>query len=175
MLPQQPRRRVAPTVAAMAVLAAAGCGFHPLYAPGGSAQTGLRDVFVDVIPNRNGQLLRQALQQRLEGTGTDGSKQYELSVALSFPGAAIGVQTDNSSSRTRFLGTANWTLRKAGPFGDKIVSGSVRSLDGANVIDEQFFYSDLSSEAIQRRMGDALADQIVQALAIYFRAHPDKA
>jgi hypothetical protein len=43
------------------------------------------------------------------------------------------------------------------------------------VIDEQFFYSDLSSEAIQRRMGDALADQIVQALAIYFRAHPDKA
>jgi LPS-assembly lipoprotein len=166
---------VAKATAAVTVIVATGCGFHPLYAPGGSAPTGLRDIFVDVIPNRNGQLLRQALQQRLEGTGTEGSKQYELSVALSFPGTPIGVQADNSSSRTRYLGTANWILRKAGPSGDKIVSGSVRSLDGANVIDEQFLYSDLSSDAIQRRMGDALADQIVQALAIYFREHPDKA
>ena len=166
--------RKARNVWAAATLALGGCGFHPLYAPGGSTAVGLKDIFVDVIPNRNGQLLREALERRLEGTGSDGSKQYELTVGLIFAGSAIGIQGDNSSDRTRFLGTASWTLKQPGFFGKKIVSGTVRSLDGANVIDEQFFYSDLSTEAIERRMGDNLADQIVQALAVYFRAHPNQ-
>jgi LPS-assembly lipoprotein len=161
--------------AAIAVLACAGCGFHPLYAPGGSTQAGLREVFVDVIPNRNGQLLRQALQRRLEGSEGGGNEHFELSVSLSLSTDAVGIQGDNTSSRTRYLGTAHWTLHKPGAFGSKMAAGIVRSLDGANVIDEQFFYSDLSSEAIQRRMGENLADQIVQALAAYFRAHPGEA
>lgn len=157
------------------VMTMGGCGFHPLYAPGGKTVAGLRDIFVDVIPNRNGQLLREALERRLEGTGTDGSKQYELSVGLIFTGTAIGIQGDNSSDRTRFLGTAAFTLKEPGFFGKKIVSSTVRALDGVNVIDEQFFYSDLSTDAVERRMAENLADQIVQALAIYFRAHPDQA
>jgi LPS-assembly lipoprotein len=151
-----------------------GCGFHPLYAPGGGTAAGLGDVFVDVIPNRNGQLLREALERRLEGTGSDGSKQYELTVGLIFSGSAIGIQGDNSSDRTRFLGTATYTLKQPGLLGKKIMTHTVRSLDGTNVIDEQFFYSDLSAEAVQRRMAENLADQIVQELAIYFRAHPDQ-
>jgi LPS-assembly lipoprotein len=168
------RRRVL-SGAPLALLAAVGgCGFHPLYAPGGAAQTGLRDIFVDVIANRNGQELREALQRRVEGTGTDGSKQYELKVSLIFVGNPIGIQPDTSSDRTRFAGTANWTLLKAGQ-SVKVVSGSAHSLDGANVIDEQFFYSDLSSDAIQHRMAEALADQIVQQLAVYFHTHPNEA
>jgi LPS-assembly lipoprotein len=159
--------------AILLALAAGGCGFRPLYAPGGATNAALKDVYVDVIANRNGQLLRQALQQRMEGEGSEGSKHYELSVALSFTGEAVGIQGDTSSDRTRYIGTARWTLKQPGDLGTKIVSGSVRSVDGANVIDEQFFYSDLSSEAIQRRMGDNLADQIVERLAEYFRAHPE--
>jgi LPS-assembly lipoprotein len=153
----------------------AGCGFHPLYAPGGPALGGLRDVYVDIIPNRNGQLLRQALQERLEGTVADGSKRYELSVAYGYTGTSVGIQSDNSSDRTRFVGTATWTLRKAGAAGTKIVSGTAQSVDGVNVIDEQFFYSDLAGDAVQRRMGENLADQIVEALAVYFRTHPEQA
>jgi LPS-assembly lipoprotein len=158
--------------ALMTLMAVAGCGFHPLYAPGGPALGGLRDVYVDVIANRNGQLLRQALQARLEGSVADGPKQYELSVAYGYTGASVGIQSDNSSDRTRFVGTAAWTLRRAGAVGTKIISGTVQSVDGTNVIDEQFFYSDLANDAVQRRMGENLADQIVQALAVYFRTHP---
>jgi hypothetical protein len=40
------------------------------------------------------------------------------------------------------------------------------------VIDEQFFYSDLAQDAVYRRVADSLADQITQALSVYFRAHP---
>jgi LPS-assembly lipoprotein len=161
------------TALAVLVAGAAGaCGFHPLYAPGSGANAALPTVFVDVIANRNGQLLRQALQERLEGTDSEVSKRYELSINYQFASDALGIQSDNSSNRTRYIGTAFWTLKLPGVFGTKITSGMARSVDGANVIDAQFFYSDLSTDAIQRRMGDNLADQITQALAVYFRAHP---
>jgi hypothetical protein len=62
-------------------------------------------------------------------------------------------------------------LKKAGFLGATVASGSARALDGANDINSQFFYLDLSTEAINRRMGDALADQIVQQIAAYFRTH----
>jgi LPS-assembly lipoprotein len=162
-------RRLGLTAALAASLA--GCGFHPLYAPSGQTNAALGQVYVDIIANRNGQLLRQALQERLDGTGGE-VQHYELSVLLATYGEGLGVQPDNSNNRTRYIGTATWTLKTGGLLGKKIVSGTARSVDGANVIDAQFFYSDLASDAIDRRLSTALADQIVQSLAIYFRAHP---
>ncbi len=152
-----------------------GCGFHPLYAPGSAAVTGLPEVYVDIIPERNGQILRQALQARLDGAAGDTSKHYELSVSYAYQSESLGIQSDNSSTRTRFNGTAHWTLHKPGPFGAKITTGVAIAMDGINNLNAQFFYGDLASEAVSRRMGDTLADQIAQSLAAYFRAHPDLA
>lgn len=167
--------KLLPPVVGLLALALAGCGFHPLYGErGDKTDPALNAVYVDIIPNRNGQLLRQALQARLN-TDESLAKKYELSVAYAFTGEGIGVQSDNSSDRTRYVGTAYWTLRAAGPQGAKITSGSARQLDGANVLNAQFFYADLASDAINRRMSEALADQIVQSLAVYFRAHPQGA
>jgi LPS-assembly lipoprotein len=165
-------RRIA--IAASLLLYLSGCGFHPLYGQAGTPDPALQSVFVDVIANRNGQLLRQALQERLDGPDNV-AKKYQLSVFYAVANEAIGVQSDNSVDRNRIVGTANWTLKMPGPFGTKVISGLARQVDGANVIDAQFFYSDLASEAISKRIGDALADQIVQSLAVYFRTHPKAA
>jgi LPS-assembly lipoprotein len=151
-------------------MALSGCGFHPLYAPSGTTNADLGNVFVDVIPNRSGQLLRQALQERLDGTG-GGTKTYELNVVYIEHYEGIGILANNVGTRARISSTATWVLRKPGVFGDKVTSGSARSLDGTNAIAGQFFYGDLSSESIEKRMGDTIADQIVQELAAYFRTH----
>jgi len=164
------RTRVTLMGAALATLS--GCGFHPLYAPAAHIPTGLAEIYVDVVPNRNGQLFRQALQERLQGTEGNPQLHYELSVAYSVSTEGIGIEQDNASTRNRFIGTARWTLHKPGFSGEKIASGIARTVDGNDVIVAQFFYSDLNSEAVNRRIGEALADQVVQALAIYFRAHP---
>jgi LPS-assembly lipoprotein len=150
--------------------AIAGCGFHPLYAPGGATNAALGHVFVDVIPNRNGQLLRQALQLRLDG-GDSEEKQLVLSVSYVEHYEGIGIESDNVSTRTRISATATWALKKPGLFGATVASGSARALDGANTIAGQFFYSDLSTEAIDRRMGQTIAEQIVQGIATYFETH----
>jgi len=153
----------------------AACGFRPVYAPPSSQQGAtLGAVFVDIIPNRTGQLLRQALQQRLEGSDGDVPKRYELGVLYGLTGEGLGTQADNSTTRQRDVATAIWSLRTAGPAGTQITTGHARAVDGFNVIDEQFFYSDLAEDASQHRLAEALADQISQQIAVYFRAHPER-
>ena len=63
-----PRRRMLALAAAAAL---SGCGFQPVYMPtasgnAGVAQRELAAIQVALIPDRPGQLLRQALQDRLE-------------------------------------------------------------------------------------------------------------
>jgi LPS-assembly lipoprotein len=75
------------------------------------------------------------------------------------------------STRTRIIAQADWVLKKPGLVGERVTSGSARGLDGTNSIAGQFFYSDLQGEAIDKRMGETIAEQIVQELAAYFRTH----
>ena len=159
-------------VAVTLLLALSSCGFHPLYAPAGHLQAGLAEIFVDVIPGRNGQLFRQSLQERLQGAAENPQQHYVLDVSYSLSQQAIGIESDNASTRNRFVGFAHWTLRTPGLTGQQITAGSARTVDGNDVIVAQFFYSELNAESVNRRIGDALADQITQSLAIYFSKHP---
>ena len=151
-----------------------GCGFKPLYAPDGPNGTSassdeLGSIYVALIGERTGQLMRQALQRRLEGTGEGRAKRYELTASFGIAGEGIGIQRDNSSTRIRFVGTSNWTLRDLTPQRTVLTSGVARSLDGLNVLNQEFFAADLETETIQRRLAELLADQVVQQIAIYMR------
>lgn len=151
---------------------AAGCGFRPLYGEfgdaSGSAREQLGQVNVLLIPERNGQLLRQALQARLERDGAGGVRRYDLAVQYGIASEGIGIQRDNSTSRVRLVGTANWVLRSQDPQRSTIASGTVRSVDAYNVINQQFFAAELGSVAVQRRMAEAVADELVVQIASHF-------
>lgn len=151
-----------------------GCGFHPLYDRAGASAASLAAVYVNIIPNRPGQLLRQALQAKLEGPNGAIAKRFTLGVSYSENVQALGVQADNSTTRNRDVGTATWSLHPVNNLSVQVTGGTARSVDGYNIIDEQFFYSDLSQEATERRLADALAEQIVTGLAVYFDRHPDR-
>ena len=151
--------------------ATSGCGFHPVYGNAGNPGAGegrLAEVYVGLIPNRPGQLLRQALQQRLEGTSADVPKRYTLSVGYAESVQGLNVQADNSTTRNRDVSTATWSLHLVDNPAATLASGTVRSVDGYNILDEQFFYANLEQEETQRRQADALANQIALALGVYF-------
>ena len=150
----------------------AGCGFHPVYGEQQKGNAALAAVYVGIIPNRSGQLLRQALQARLEGTSGDVPKRYTLGVFFFEQVSGLDVQADNSTTRNRTVGNATWSLRLADNPGVQLTGGTVRSVDGYNIIDEQFFYQDLEEDAAEHRLAQALADQIVLAMAVYFDKHP---
>jgi len=154
--------------------ALAGCGFQPLYARDPSGRPGvasreLASISVDVIPDRPGQLLRQALQQRLEGSGSGRERRYALAVDYGISGEGIAIRQDEVATRIRFIARAGWTLRAADSAQTVMARDTARAVDDLNVFNEQYFAADLENETVQRRLAETVADQIVLQLASYFR------
>ncbi len=156
----------------------AGCGFTPLYQPTRAGNRGpvsdeLASVSVDIIGDRPGQLLRQALQQRLEGAGTGTAHRYALAVNYSIGGEGIAVRQDSTVTRLRLIGRAEWSLRAEDLSQTPLTHDRARAVDDVNILNQQYFASDLENETAQRRLADTLADQIVMQLAAYFHRRSD--
>ena len=155
-----------------AVGAVGGCGFRPLYLPqgrGAPVSADLAAVYVPVIPERQGQLMRQALQRRMHGTGEGVAARYELLVSPVIVAEPIAIQRDSSTSRFRLNGNANWALRRLDVARTLVDSGSSRITDGYNIINQQYFAADLENSAAIRRVVESLSDQIVTDVAIGFK------
>jgi len=155
----------------------AGCGFHPLYQGGPQApQARMQNIFVAVIPGRPGQELRQELQQRLAGSSEAQPDGYILRVAYGQSNEAIAIHGDNTSSRNRVIGRANWTLVTVPPDPSvpptTLASGSANSVDGFNDINTQFFATELAYETTSQRIAGNLADAISNQIGIWFAGHP---
>ena len=160
------------SLAALVLLA--GCGFRPVYAPAGSAsgpQRELAAIDVALMPDRAGQLLRQALQERLD-RGDGFAKRFTLSVSYGIAGDAVAIQRDSTNTRLREIATAQWTLKALDPAQTTVASGIARALDGVNIIDQQYFAADLEGETVARRLSDRIAEQITLQLAAFFARHP---
>ncbi|MBE7209741.1 MAG: hypothetical protein INR65_01865 [Gluconacetobacter diazotrophicus] len=170
--------RLAGTALAMLPLLA-GCGFRPLYGAGNAAAVAqLPDIFVMPIPERSGQELRLALQQRLAGTSEAQPQGYDLAVSYNIAGEAVGIHGDNTSERTRLVGRAHWVLSAVSPNPTTVATGDARALDGYESINEQYVASTIANETTQGRLANNLADQITTQLTTWFagrRAPPTAA
>lgn len=156
-----------------------GCGFQPVYMPTasnmpGAAQRGNASVYVANIPERPGQLMRQALQERL-GDDDGTIAKYELVVGFGVAGEGVAIQQNSLITRLRLIGSATWTLKTRDGAQTIVASGSAKALDGVNIYDTQYFAADQEVEAKQKSLAEALATQIATQVAIWFRQHPDRA
>ena len=153
------------------------CGWQPVYATrsdgmAGPAEQGLANTAVGLMPERSGQLLRQALQTRFDRAGSGAAKLYDLAAQFSVAGEAINIDQNTSiPSRLRLVGTATWSLVSRDAQRKTLASGVARAMDGLNFYDQQFFAADMQSEAVQRRMAGAVADQSTLQLAAWFNRH----
>jgi len=178
-LSRAPRRALLRGAAGLLALGLGGCGFRPIYGGRGAAgddaavAADLAATRVPVIPERFGQLLRRALVQRLGsagaagGTAPEGSG-WELLVGPNLAAEGIGIQRDGAASRVRTIATANWTLVRLTPR-EVVASGFERTTDAFNIQGSQFFAADASREAMERRLAEQLADEVVVRLAMQFR------
>ena len=172
MVERRPSRRVLLSLLLAGSLP--GCGFSPVYGSrgdgeAGPAEAGLAAITVGPLPERGGQLLRQALQARFDRGAAGIQRRYDLAVAFALGADVIGIQQDNSVTRVRLIGSALWSLTAQDPQRSTLTSGSARAVDGYNIIDQQFFASDLESDMVQRRLAMALAEQITVQLAAFFK------
>ncbi len=154
--------------------AVSGCGFHPLYAPSsggtpGPAAADMAAIYIPPIAERMGQLIRQALQQRFEGTGTGTAKRYELLVTYGIASEGQAIQRDTSTTRIRLVGSAAFNLRELSLAHKPLTSGTARVLDGYNILNQEYFAASLENDSAQERIAQSLADQITLKLGIYFK------
>lgn len=161
-------------ILALPALALAGCGFRPMYGPRPGATTaGLETVRVGVIVERNGQLLRRHLEQRLGRAGVPA--RYDLRVGLNYGIEVQGFERDGTPSRVRITATANWFLYDTNAPPRLVATGAARAFDAYNVPENQFFASDAARNAAEQRLMEQLAEDIVQRLAVRFEAGPPQA
>jgi len=172
------RRRLLGLGGAGVIAGLAGCSPHPLYAPDAfgdsdpqaiSVQAQLRTVQVALLPDRTGQLLRQALQSRLEAGETPEYTRYNLAVSINIAQIGLGIQGDSTITYTRFIATAPWSLTdQDSPTHQILVSNTAQAADSLNTFDNAPFGQELETNTVEARLADAIADQIVIRLAHYF-------
>lgn len=169
------RRLTGSGILGAGLLLLGGCGFRPVngVARAGGVEPALADelaaVQVTLIPERFGQLLRRNLQQRLTIGAAPRAPRHELRVQPSLLGEAVGIDREGSATRVRSIATARWALVRIGPPEAVVASGFERSLDASNVPTNQFFAADSSREAAERRLADALAQEVVTRVALALR------
>jgi LPS-assembly lipoprotein len=154
------------------LLGLSGCGFRPLYGSSGAATSGpvaaeFGAIDVARIPERSGQLMRRALQQRL-WAGGQSSPRYTLTAFPAFGVELEGIRTSGLPTRIRFTGTASWWLTSKDVPPQSIASGAERSFDAYDLPDGQFFAADAARDAMMVRLIDQMAEDIVARLAIRF-------
>jgi LPS-assembly lipoprotein len=155
-----------------------GCSPHPLYAPDAfgnqdpqaqSVQAQLRQVQVALLPDRTGQLLREALQSRLEAGESPDYTRYNLAVSFAIAQIGLGIQNDSTITYIRFIATAPWSLSSQdNPKHPILVSNTAEAADSLNTFDNEPFGQELETNTVEARLADAIADQIVTRLAHYF-------
>jgi LPS-assembly lipoprotein len=158
-------------VVALCALVLSGCGFRPLHgrhsdAPGVTAE--LAAVAVAPIADRTGQLLRNALEQRLERSGGGQAKLYTLTIELEESTVGIGLGRDATVTRANLMLNANFDLIRDGK---KVWSGTSQSVAAFNMLSQQ--YATIMSERDSRdRAVTQIADDITRRLAVFLGNRP---
>ncbi len=169
-----------PNLKALALLASlaglTACGFTPLYGDNSSdanVEQKMDEVSVGIIPDRTGQLLRQALQDQLQIAGAPTQQLYQLSVSYSILTQATGIQQDTSATRQRFTASASWALAPIGNPQNPLAQGLASTEDALNIIDQQYFQITLETNTVNQQLATEIAAQISAQVAAYFKTHPN--
>ena len=153
----------------LAVLLTA-CGFRPMYGSTGATTSALRQdlsaVFVETIPERSGQVLRNLLIEQL-GFGNDPTApRYRLNVQLIETINALGIREDATSSYGRLTITARYTLTDTAT-GKPILTDTTRAFSGYTIVDSEYAALTAERDARQkvlRQLSETLARRVAVKL-----------
>ena len=149
-------------------VALAGCGFAPVYGPGGAGGRLLGRVAVDEPADDNSYYLVRRLEERL-GRGAD--PRFGLSLALDVKDERVAVTANNTTTRYNVIGKATYALRDLGD-GKVLLSGNVDSFTGYSATGTTVATRAAERDAYERLM-TILADQIVTRLEAGAGALPE--
>jgi LPS-assembly lipoprotein len=164
------RRRTFIGLAAAAPAAAlTGCGFEPLYGDRGVAGAGideeLAQIKVSPLPERRGQMLYNALLDRLNPRGEPKSPRYSLSLSLSEVRTTFGARRDTADTRANLQLFATYRLFDADS-GVLMSSETAEATASYNILRARYA-SLVAEQDARRRVTEMVADEIKTRLAVF--------
>jgi LPS-assembly lipoprotein len=133
----------------------------------------LAEVEVARINDRTGQLLRNALEQRMERAGGGGTakKRYLLTCITTESKQELGLSKDSFASRADLTLTVEFTLSYQGK---ALLSGSSEGIAAYNILDQQYA-TVISEQDSRQRAVEQVSEDITRRLSSYFSRHPNSA
>ena len=147
--------------AVLAGLMLAGCGFQPVYGPGGSAEGFHGQVAIDPPRDAAGFEFVRHLETRL---GLTDAPVYRLSADLTVDEKELGITPDQVISRFQLVGRARYTLTHV-ETRDIVAQGIVDNFTSFSATGTPFATRSSRRDARDRLMV-VLADQIVAELLV---------
>jgi LPS-assembly lipoprotein len=142
------------------------CGLRPLYGGGqsGSTAQALRSVSVAPIEGRAGWLLRNALNDRMQGGG-EGTAAFRLEIELDDQIEGFGVRSDDTITRERRTLRARYRLIETTK-GSVVLDATAGSDVGIDVVSSEYATVAAENTALER-LTETIADQITARIALY--------
>ena len=157
--------------AMVSLMALGGCGFEPLYGArscgGAQALAHLSVVEVARIDDRIGQVLRNAVRDRLNPSGRSGLPLYRLEIIVEESRSQLVVRRDAASTFSKVQVVARYSL-KDGETGEVLDQGRSSVAGAFNIVESGF--ANLSAERTARdRAAREVGRDIHTRLSVFFR------
>ena len=145
----------------LGLAALAGCGFQPVYGPGGAAE-GLRGTIRVTAPTESRAYdLVQRLEERL---GAATAPRYDLGYQIETNAIGVGITPEQETTRYNITGSVSFALTEIGT-GTVVTSGNVDSFTSYAATGSTVSTLAATQDAYRRLMV-ILADQIVARLQV---------
>ncbi len=142
------------------------CGLKPLYGDGrnGAVSSVLGQVTVDPIEGKNGWLMTNALNDRLDASKS-GDAVYKLVVVLDDQIEGFGVRADDTVTRERRTLRARYQLVELAS-GNILLDATAGSDAGIDVVSSEFATIAAEDTALEN-LSQNVADKIISRLSLF--------
>lgn len=143
----------------LAALPLAGCGFTPVYAPGGTGGALTGTILADAPDTRIGYEFVAQVEARL---GRANTPRWALGYEIETNEIAVGVSPDNTITRYNLTGKLLWSLRPVGGE-EAVLNGAVENLTSYSATGSTVATITARRDA-ETRLMVILADQMITRL-----------
>ncbi|MDD3288955.1 MAG: LPS assembly lipoprotein LptE [Alphaproteobacteria bacterium] len=148
------------------------CGFHPIYGNLGNespVDERMNQIAIANISNREGQVLRNQLIDRMYHHGRPSEPIARLEISLQSSDTSLGLQKDATTTRQEHSLSADYRLKD---MNDKVLfSGSARSIVSYSKLSAQYGTLAAQQNASDRSVKD-VGEQIINRLSLYLSETP---
>ncbi len=146
------------------------CGLRPVYGTGSAQEDSavamdLNNIAIENIPDRNGQILRNFLIDRMYRRNRPEKPLYTLKVTISSGEEDLGILANATTTRSLLNMYGNYSLLDA--TGKTLLSGAAHSVASFNRLDQMYGTVAARENAYERTLHE-VSEQIVNRLSLYF-------